>query len=279
MLLKTLFLVVAINTITISVVGQKASISGHVKMASSGETLPSATIFETQGAKGVLANSAGFFSLTLNPGLVHIRVSYMGYETMEASFELKCDTLIDFVLTEKSILSDEINVYATQPIHEQTLMGRTLVSAAQIKAVPTFTGQPDLLKSITTIPGISGGREGYSNITVRGGDRGQNLILLDGVKLYSTNHLGGLISLFNTDVVKQAEVYKGGFPARYGDRVSSVIDISTIDGNRQQTKGSLSLGILSSSFAIDGPIGSKLSYSIAARSSYSTCFNGRKKRC
>jgi hypothetical protein len=258
--------------------GQNHTISGYVVSANDGEPLVSATLYDAISGKGAITNNSGFFSLSLPKGSVALNCKFIGYEPILQSFVLQKDTLVQLALSERTITTGEVVIKGTTPIHEQTLMGKTLVTVQKIESMPSFAGQADVLKAITFIPGVSSGREGYSNIIVRGGDRGQNLILLDGAKLYNTNHLGGFVSLFNTDVLRQVEVYKGGFPARYGGRLSSVIDVQSRDGNRNEMTGAISLGLLSSSLTVDGPIGDKISYLVSARSSYLDLFQMGKRK-
>ena len=248
------------------------TISGTIYDQSTRETLLSAYVTETSSWQKTATNQSGFYSLTLPEGTVNLRISYIGYEEVTKQLTLTCDTLIDFFLPKKETIIGEVVVTAEVPVHEQTLMGKTMIPIEKIMKVPTFVGIPDLMKAITIIPGISLGSEARSDIFVRGGDRGQNLILLDGAKLYNTNHLGGFVSLFNTDIIKQVDVYKSGFPSRYGGRASSVIDITTRDGNREKMTKSFSIGLLSSSATIDGPIGERLSFIAGLRTTYYDLF-------
>lgn len=248
--------------------GQKHTVSGFVTSYETGERLAFTTIYDTVNSSGTVSNTEGFFSITLPNGLVSLNTSYLGYQSKNNTFSLKRDTTISITLKEKPFVTGTVDVSASKPVHEQVLMGLTNLPVKTIEAIPSFTGQPDLMKAITFIPGFSGGKDGYSNIMVRGGDSGQNLILLDGIKLYNTSHFGGFVSLFNTDVVKQVDMYKGGFPARYGGRLASVINVMTHDGNKKKIKGKFSLGLISSSLALDGPIGDKITFLLSARTSY-----------
>jgi hypothetical protein len=265
--------------ITITVYGTaQVTISGRIKDANTGEMLIAAHCTDSISKRSVVSNKQGFYSLTLNGNKAALRVHYVGYELAKLDFSLKADTVIDFNLFPKDELIDEVKVVADIPIHEQTLLGKNVVSVDAIENGPSSFGMSDLMKAVTVLPGISMGREGRSNFYVRGGDRGQNLILLDGAKLYNTNHLGGFVSLFNTDVIKQVDVYKGGFPARYGGRVSSVIDIYSRDGSRNKIKGKFNLGLLTSGILAEGPIGHKVSFLVAARTSYYDLFSLPQRR-
>lgn len=247
---------------------QNVTLSGFIKDAETGETLLFANCLDTISGKGVTSNNYGFYNLTLGKGQVCLSVSFLGYESKTQSFFISKDTTVTILLKPKLNELKEVVVNAFTPIKEQVLMGKTMVPVHTIKALPSFVGEPDLMKSISYLPGISTGKEGYSNIYVRGGGRGQNLILLDGIKLYNTNHVGGFLSLFNSDVIKHVDVYKGGFPARYGGRASSVIDIYTKDGNSNELKGKFNIGLLNSGIMIESPINNKMSCFLAVRSSY-----------
>jgi hypothetical protein len=247
---------------------QEHTINGFISSAETGESLVSATLFDSINYVGTVSNASGYFSIKLPEGLVSLKATYLGYQGSDHCFFLSRDTTLQVKLYEKAIVAGTVVITSSIPVHKQVLMGMTNVPIKTIEAVPSFTGQPDLLKAITFIPGFSGGREGYSNIMVRGGDRGQNLILLDGIKLYNTSHLGGFVSLFNTDVVKQVDLYKGGFPARYGGRLSSVINVVSRGGDKNKLGGRFSIGLLSSSFSLDGPIGDKITFLLSVRSAY-----------
>ncbi|MDA3818656.1 MAG: carboxypeptidase-like regulatory domain-containing protein [Prolixibacteraceae bacterium] len=248
-------------------------ITGTIVDAETHETLISAHCTDVATNNSVVTNNQGYFTIEVANGNVLLDVRYMGYELQELSLNIKSDTTIQIEMFPKSVEIDEIRVIGETPIHEQTLLGKNVVSLASIEKGVSSFGIPDLMKAITSIPGIASGRDGRANVFVRGGDRGQNLVLLDGAKLYSTNHFGGFLSLFNTEIVKQVDVYKGGFPARYGGRASSVIDIHTRDGNRKHFKGKFNLGLLNSSFMAEGPINEKMSYMVALRTSYYDLFS------
>lgn len=249
-------------------VAQKHTISGYIYQHNTGETLLSAYIEDSVNHKKTISNNSGFYSLTLPKGNVNITASYMGNKSINKKLVLSGDTSINFYLPQHSKEIGEVVIHGEIPMHEQTLMGKTLVPIETIIKTPSFVGVPDLMKALTAIPGFSGGGEGRSDLFVRGGDRGQNLILLDGAKLYNTNHLGGFISLFNIDIIKHVEAYKSGFPARYGGRASSIIDITTRDGNRKNINGKITLGLLNSSLSVNGPLNKKLTFNAGIRTTY-----------
>jgi len=253
--------------ISLSLYCQKVTLSGYVYEKESKESLISAFCFDTLSRTTSITNSAGFFSMDLPQGEAWLQVSFLGCQDSTFFLNLKKDTVVVFYLGAKHQLVDEIYVSARKTAHEQTILGKTVLQVEDLRKAPSFLGETDIMKSIANLPGISLGQDGKSNIYVRGGDRGQNLILLDGAKLYNTNHLGGFLSLLNADVLKQVDVYKGGFPSRFGGRASSVIDIYTRDGNKTRFKSKLNLGLVTSSVLFEGPIGEKVSFIVAARAS------------
>jgi hypothetical protein len=267
-----ILLIVSLNALA------QLTISGRVLDSETRETLIAAHYSDSLSKKSTVTNSQGFYCLTLLEGKVALKVHYVGYELGEIEFYLKKDTIIDVYLCPKNELINEVKVVAEIPIHEQTMLGKNVVSVKAIENGPSSFGESDLMKAITALPGISTGREGRSNIYVRGGDQGQNLILLDGAKLYNTGHIGGFVSLFNTDAIKQVDVYKGGFPARFGDRASSIIDIYSRDGDRNKISGKFNMGLLTSGVLVEGPISNKISFLVAARTSYYDLFTLNQRR-
>ncbi|HUS86470.1 MAG TPA: carboxypeptidase-like regulatory domain-containing protein [Bacteroidales bacterium] len=248
--------------------GQTITVNGFVLDSVSKEPLFNAYLVDQKDNTVILTNERGFYNLSTKTGTVELKVSYVGYEPSFINITVNKDTSFNIFLA--PLVLEEITIIANQePLFKQALLGKTRIPVKEIQSIPSLAGEPDLLKSITHLPGVSGGREGYSDIYVRGGDRGQNLILFDGVKLYNTNHLGGLISLFNTDAVKSVDLYKGGFPAQFGGRASSVIDVQTREGNKTRFSGKYSIGILQSKIMLEGPLKSeKTSFLFALRGSY-----------
>lgn len=249
---------------------QNYTISGYIKDAKSGETLISSSVFDAFSNKGTVSNSYGFYSITLPKSSVDIHYTYVGYATEHRKFNLTKDTIINIVLNESLVLNEltvlgtakEIGVRGTQ-------MSAIEVPVSLIKSVPTLFGETDVLKALQLLPGVQGGVEGSAGFYVRGGGPDENLFLLDGVPVYNVNHLGGLFSVFNADAVKNVTLYKGGFPARFGGRLSSVLDIRMNDGNNQKLHGNFSVGIISSKFNLEGPLFSeKTTFNISGRRTY-----------
>lgn len=265
----------SLTTASISV-AQTVSVSGHIVDAKTGESVAFANCATPETGRGTTSNAYGFFSLQAPKG-TRINISCMGYEA--TAFAASADSALVIRLNPRTEQIGEVTVHAALPQTELTEMSKNAVPIAMIKAMPSFAGEPDVMKAITFLPGVTAGRDGMSDIFVRGGDRGQNLIMLDGMKIYNSSHLFGLVSLFNSDIVRNVDVYKGIFPAEYGGRLASVINVLSKDGNTKERNHHLSVGMLSSTFSSEGPIGSgKLTYSFAARAGYNDLFNMAAKR-
>ncbi len=248
---------------------QKHTISGYIEDASSGERLISATVYEQNSKLGVVANVYGYFSMTLSDGPVSIIFSYVGYQAIQYDFDLTKDTLIKISL-QPSILLQEVVISAKRETQvEQTQMSTIEIPIHTIKTLPVFLGEKDILKAIQLFPGVQSGGEGTTGLYVRGGGPDQNLILLDGVPVYNADHLFGFFSVFNPDAIQHISLVKGGFPARYGGRLSSVLDIRMKEGNNKEYHGEASIGLISSKLMVEGPIvKNKSSFIISARRTY-----------
>ncbi|MFZ5999811.1 MAG: TonB-dependent receptor [Bacteroidota bacterium] len=235
--------------------GQKSTISGYLKDADTGESLIGATVLHARSSSGTSANTHGFYSITLPKDSVTLLYSYVGYEPQLVRFLLRKDTVINIQLKGATVL-DEVVVSATKAdaIHEINRMSSISVPIDQIKALPAFLGETDVLKVLQLMPGVQSGGEGGTGLYVRGGGPDQNLLLLDGVPVYNASHLFGFFSVFNADALNHVELIKGGFPARYGGRLSSVIDIHMKDGSMKEWKGEGSVGIIASKVSVEGPI-------------------------
>lgn len=253
------------------VFSQSFTISGYVSDNSSGEKLISATIFNSATIQGTVSNEYGYYSLTLPAGSVSLNYSYIGFTTMKKDFRLQRDTIINIALEPSEVLK-EVVVTAeknSEQIQERTQMSMIEIPIEQIKSLPAFLGETDVLKALQLLPGVSGGTEGTSGIFVRGGSPDQNLILLDGVPVYNASHLFGFFSVFNSDAINKVTLIKGGFPARYGGRLSSVLDIRMKEGNMNEFHGEGSIGIIASRVTLEGPIKKdKTSFIVSARRTY-----------
>ena len=233
------------------------TVSGTITDHTTGETLIGATVLDEVSGKGTTTNAHGRYTLTLRGGekdSVVLRVSYIGYQTQHHRFVLRDDHQLN-VRLHPSVMLEEVNVTADRINSPQaSQMSAIEVPVEKLKMVPVIFGETDVLKTIQLLPGVQSGTEGMSGMYVRGGGADENLFLLDGVPLYNVNHLGGFFSAFNGDAIKNVTLYKGSFPARFSGRISSVLDITTNNGNDQEWHGGLSVGLISAKVNVEGPI-------------------------
>ena len=245
---------------------RKVTISGLILDAASGETLIGAGV--TSGKDGAVTNNFGFYSLSI-PGKddkVSVTYSYVGYTTKTISIRVQKDTTINVRLSPGASLEEAIVTAQRESGVAATKMSAIEVPVAAIKSAPALFGEADVLKTIQLLPGVQGGTEGFSGLYVRGGGPDENLLLLDGIPIYNAEHMLGIFSVFQPEAVKKVTLYKGSFPARYGGRISSIIDVRTNDGNLYETHGSFGVSMLSDKLHLEGPIWKgKTSFSVSAR--------------
>lgn len=255
---------------------EKFTISGTLKDANNGETLLGATIFLKNTTRGTITNQYGFYSLTAPQGNYTLVVSYLGYKTIEHKISLHKNVKFNAELKEDNDNLDEVVITAgkTKQVNLKTpQMSVAKLSAKTIKSIPTILGEVDIIKSIQLLPGVTNAGEGASGFNVRGGAEDQNLVLLDEAVIYNTSHLFGFFSVFNIDAVKDIKLYKGGIPAHFGGRVSSVLDVRQKDGNSKNLKLSGGIGIISSRLTVEGPtFKDKGSFLVSGRTSYAHLF-------
>lgn len=255
---------------------ERASISGIVKDASNGETLFGASIFLKGTTIGVLSNEYGFYSLTAPKGNYTLIISYMGYEEVLQEVALTKDQKFDVELKVNSTQLEEVVITSSENEEvniKKPQMSVVKLSQATIKQVPVVLGEVDVLKTILMLPGVTNNGEGSSGFNVRGGAVDQNLVLLDEAIIYNTSHLFGIVSVFNADAIKDIKLYKGGIPAKFGGRVSSVLDVRQKDGNSKGFHLTGGVGLISSRLAIEAPLfKEKGSFIIAGRTSYANLF-------
>jgi hypothetical protein len=254
---------------------KSATISGFVRDAKNGETLTGAVIYAKENpAVGITTNSYGYFSLTLPIGNYSLIVQFLGYKTKIIPLELKENIKVSFDMEEESIALKEITI--TGEKNNNNVVQSELISKINVKEIqniPVILGEKDILKTIQLLPGVTPAGEGNAGFYVRGGGVDQNLILLDEAPVYNPSHLLGFFSTFNSDAIKDITLYKGGFPAEYGGRLSSVVDIKMNEGNNKVYHVSGGIGIIASRLAIEGPIfKNKGSFMIAARRTYADLF-------
>jgi hypothetical protein len=244
------------------------NINGLISDAISGESLPGAHVY-IQGTKtGVVTNNYGFYVLALPSGDYTLKISYVGYTTLELPVQLHKPERLDIKLS-PSIELNEIEVKARSSQLQNPQMGVLHIPMIQAASIPALMGEKDVLKAFQLMPGVQRGKEGTGGLFVRGGGSDQNLIILDDAVVYNANHLFGFFSLFNGQAIKEVTLIKGGFPARYGGRLSSVIDITMKEGDMSEYHGEAGIGLIASRIMFEGPIkAGKSSFMIAGRRTY-----------
>ncbi len=265
-----------LTVLATTVWGQKKyTISGHVTDSATGEEQIGATVFVKELKNGTVTNSYGFYSLTLPSGVYHIRFSYVGYNTVEREVHLNADSELNIELKPAETSLDEVVIKgdADDANVRSSNMGVVKMDVKEITKIPILFGEQDVLKTLTLMPGISSGGEGKGGFFVRGGNTDQNLILLDEAPVYNASHLFGFFSVFNSDALKDIQLYKEGIPAEYGGRLSSVVDVYMNDGNSKKYSISGGLGIISSRLTVEGPIvKNKGSFIASGRRTYADLF-------
>ncbi len=222
-------------------------ISGFVRDQQSAERLIGANVLVTAGKGGTTTDNNGYFSLVVAIPAT-LKISYVGYKPFFLEFKTHKDTLIEALLEPGRELDAVVITGARRPMPNVATL-----KISELKQIPSLGGKPDVLKSMQMLPGIQAQNEGSSLLLVRGGDPGQNLYLFDNVPVIYVNHLGGFMSVFNPDIINSIDVYKGGFPSRYGGRLSSVVDITQREGDPTRLKGSLGIGVTDLTFSVEGP--------------------------
>jgi hypothetical protein len=248
------------------------TISGTITDKNNGETLFGASVFLSGTTIGGVTNEYGFYSITAPAGEYTLRISYMGYNEVTMKVNLDQDLKNDVEISEFSTELDEVVVTADEPeraILRKPEMSVVKMNMGTVKQMPVVLGEVDVLKSLQMLPGVTNNGEGTGGFHVRGGAQDQNLVLLDEAIIYNTSHMFGFFSVFNADAIKDVKLYKGGIPARFGGRVSSVLDIRQKDGNNKNFALTGGIGVISSRLTAEGPIFSdKGSFLIAGRRSY-----------
>lgn len=249
----------------------KFTVSGYVKDSANGETLIGATVKVKGTNQGAAANEYGFFNLTLPQGNYVLVITYLGFDPLEIPVNLTRNLSINAKLTPHTVQTGEVVVTSdrTDRNVKSTEMSRLEISGEQLKQLPVVMGEPDVLKAITLLPGIKSGGEASTGFYVRGGGPDQNLVLMDEGVIYNPSHLLGFLSVFNSDAVRNVEIIKGGMPANYGGRLSSILNVSLKEGNNQKFGYTGGVGTIASRFAVEGPIvKGKSSFMVAGRRTY-----------
>jgi len=236
---------------------QKVSISGYVSDAASGEKIIGATITTSDNLNYAISNSYGYYILILNSSIdsIKLQASFVGFSPSSYSVKPNQNLKVDFALNTRNIL-DEVIVSAekTTTYEKRKEMSVVTVPISKVAAMPSLGGESDILKSLQLMPGIQSGNEASSGLYIRGGSPDQNLMIIDDVPVYYVNHLGGFVSTFNSDAINSIKLVKGGFPAHYGSRLSSVVDVKMKEGNMKESHGNAMIGMLASKIMIEGPI-------------------------
>lgn len=261
----------------ISFAQQKFTLNGYVKDASNGEELIGVTILVKEIGAGVTTNVYGFYAISLPAGDYNLEYSYVGYETSSKVISLSQNQELNINLTSAVTQMQEVVITEKRTDEaknvERIEMSRNEIPVDLVKKTPALFGEPDIIKTVQMMPGVISAGEGTSSYFVRGGGADQNLIQIDEAPIYDPSHFFGLFSVFNADVIKDSELYKGGIPAQFGGRLSSILDVRTKDGNNQQLSGSGSIGLLASKVMLEGPIRKdKSSFLLSARRSYADMF-------
>ncbi|TAL63186.1 MAG: hypothetical protein EPN88_12590 [Bacteroidetes bacterium] len=260
-----------------SVFSQKNIISGYVEDINTGERVIGAYVIDTISKSVAQTNNFGFYNLKKIGSKAAILATFIGLKSEVICFSMEHDTLLNIQMQPVRELKEVVVASSPYKHNVNAPLGLTTIPVTQLTSVPAL-GESDLLKSIQSQPGIKGGVEGSAGIFVRGGSGGENLFMLDDVPMYNVSHLYGFFSAFNNSAVKDIKLLKGCFPAQYGGRVSSVIDVRSRDGNNKSVKGEISLGIISSKLTLEGPLLSdKTTFTVSGRRSYFDLYSGALK--
>jgi hypothetical protein len=250
---------------------RKYTINGYIRDLATGESLIGATVSIKGSSKGISSNRFGFYSMTLPEGDYTLVTSFVGYVSIPVELNLRADTSLNISLFSGVSLSQEVIVTSRRRDNniKSAQMGKISLPIDQIKSLPAFLGEVDLLKVVQLLPGVRNAGEGSAGIYVRGGGPDQNLILLDDANVYNTGHLFGFFSVFNSDAIKNVSLIKGGMPAQYGGRLSSVLDVSMKEGNNKEFQTEGGIGLIASRLSIQGPIQkNKSSFILSGRRTY-----------
>ena len=273
---KTIFIALFLSVLwTTGTAQEKFTVSGHISDAETGEELIGASVHVKGTTTGTVTNTYGFYSLTLPKGETTLVFSFIGFEAVEKQVKLNAPQHIDIELGTGTETIEEVEVLGEKLDKNvrSTEMGVMKINPKEIASLPVLFGEQDVMKTIQLMPGVKSAGEGSTGFHVRGGSADQNLILLDEAPVYNASHLLGFFSVFNSDALKDVTMIKGGMPAEYGGRLSSVLDIKMKDGNRKDFQASGGLGLISSRLTLEGPIKKDQgSFMISGRRTYVDLF-------
>jgi len=274
--MRIAFLVLFMSVLSLTGLAQnKYTLSGYMRDAENGEGLIGATVYVDEIASGTVTNVYGFYSISLPEGTYNITYNFLGYKAVEKEVDLTNDMTFDIEMVSDSKLLQAVEVTAEKANKNVTNLdiGVERMDAKMVKDIPQFMGEVDIIRSIQLLPGVSTVGEGATGFNVRGGNIDQNLILLDEATVFNSSHLFGFFSVFNADAIKDLTLHKGGVPAKYGGRLSSVLDVRQKEGNSKEFAGNAGIGLVSSRLMLEGPIiKDKMSFMVAGRRSYGDLF-------
>ncbi|HKK80802.1 MAG TPA: TonB-dependent receptor [Prolixibacteraceae bacterium] len=254
---------------------ENVTISGRITSAESGEDLIGATIYIEELNRGAASNTYGFYSVTMPAGEYTFIFSYLGFTTERVVLNIQDEKSYDVALSPANEEIEEVVVRTKALNHNvtSTEMGTVKLDPKVVKAIPVIFGEQDILKTIQLMPGVNSAGEGSSGFFVRGGQADQNLVLLDNAPVFNPSHLLGFFSVFNSDAISNAKLYKGGVPAQYGGRASSVLDVNMREGNSERFSASGGIGLISSRLTLEGPLGENgSSFLVSGRRTYADLF-------
>jgi len=252
--------------------GQSINLNGTISDTNSADNLIGANLYLPTQKEGTTTNQQGYYSLSIPQNTeVEIIISYVGYQSDTIKVNISEDTQRNFQLSLGNNLGT-VELTASKFTGNDDRIGILRLTPHEIQLIPTLGGEPDIMKALQLMPGVKFGNEGTSGLYVRGGSPDQNLIFLDGVPLYNVSHLFGLVSVFNPSVVGNVDLLKDGFPARYGGRLSSVVDVTTKNGRKDKIGGEIQTGIISSKIFLNGPLTKKGNFMVSARRSLFEAF-------
>ncbi|HEX7584530.1 MAG TPA: TonB-dependent receptor [Prolixibacteraceae bacterium] len=261
-----LFLSLILST---TLFAQKSTVYGSVKDVSTGENLIGAVVIIKETNQAVAANNYGFYSISSNSGKYTIVCNYLGYSVFTKLLYIEKSIQLDIELSPQIKSLNEVTIKGNRSTVNSTEVSKNVISINRIKSITSMTGEPDVLKSLQLLPGVQTAGEGSANLNVRGGSFDQNLIILDEAPVYNPSHALGFFSTFNTDALNNVTFYKGAFPAQYGGRLSSIVDITMKEGNYKKYAANIGIGLLASKVTLEGPIvKDKASFIISGRYSY-----------
>jgi len=281
--MKHIIAIIALSIVSWSVRAQqidrstdtKYTINGYVRDHQNGEELIGATVYLKELGTGVVTNAYGFYSLTIPPGSYTLVYRFVGYQDIQERIELNENISLNIDLPAEALLLEDLVVTAEKEDMNVSEISMSLdkIDVKQVKSLPALFGEPDIIKMVQMQPGVISVAEGTSGYFVRGGSADQNLVLIDEAPVYDPSHFFGLFSVFNADVIKGTELYKGGIPAQFGGRLSSILDVRTKDGNNKRLSGSAGIGSLASRIMLEGPIKKEhSSFLLSGRRSYIDLF-------